>query len=57
MKLSMDSRLTRKVAEAIIEKDSSLSIRSAINQAIMTIDMVRYAEVGVHDDYVESQYK
>jgi hypothetical protein len=57
MKLSMDSRLTRKVAEAIIEKDRSLSIRSAINQAITTIDMVRYAEIGVHDDYVESQYK
>jgi hypothetical protein len=57
MKLSMDSRLTRKVAEAIIEKDRSVSIQSAIYQATMAIDMVRDAEYRVHDDYIESQCK
>jgi hypothetical protein len=57
MKLSMDSRLTRKVAEAIIEKDRSVTIQSAIHQATMAIDMVRDAEYRVHDDYIESQCK
>jgi hypothetical protein len=53
----MDSRLTRKVAEAIIEKDRSVTIQSAIHQATMAIDMVRDAEYRVHDDYIESQCK
>ena len=51
MKVSPDSRIIRKAAESLRERNLDLSIHQAIHQANSALDMVRDAEYRVQDDH------
>jgi len=53
MKLSPDSRIIRKAAESLRERNLDLSIHQAIHKAHTALDMVRDAEYRVQDDYYD----
>jgi len=55
MKISPDSKIIRKVAEALRERDLDLNIHRAVHQAVMALDLVRDAEYRVQDDYLDQQ--
>ena len=50
MKVSPDSRIIRKAAESLRERDFDLSIHQAIQRASMALDIVRDAEYRVIDE-------
>jgi len=51
MKVSPDSRVIRKAAESLRERNIDISIHQAVHRANMALDMVRDAEYRVQDDY------
>jgi len=55
MKLSPDSRVIRKLAESLRERNLELTIHRAIHQAAMALDLVRDAEYRVQDEYLDQQ--
>ena len=55
MKVSPDSRIIRKAAESLRERNIDLSIHQAVHRANMALDMVRDAEYRVQDEYYEKE--
>jgi len=53
MKTSPDSRIIRKLAESLRERDLNLNIHRAVHQAHMALDLVRDAEYRVQDEEME----
>ena len=55
MKISPDSRVIRKLAESLRERDLELNIHRAVHKAVMALELVRDAEYRVQDNYLDQQ--